>query len=66
MVQEQPIHIFMVDLTGSHEYLDLVKAGLLASIEAMPPTCHIGELTYAFSVALSLSLDWFDVALVQV
>jgi hypothetical protein len=50
--QEQPIHVLMVDLCGSPDYLDLIKAGLLAAIEAMPPTAHVGLLTYSDRIGM--------------
>eukprot|EP00658_Telonema_sp_P-2_P076437 TRINITY_DN6688_c0_g2_i1.p1 TRINITY_DN6688_c0_g2~~TRINITY_DN6688_c0_g2_i1.p1 ORF type:complete len:161 (+),score=31.74 TRINITY_DN6688_c0_g2_i1:166-648(+) len=45
--QLQPLTILVVDVTGDGEYLEMVKAGLLAALDGIPPSQFVGLVTYS-------------------
>lgn len=47
-----PLYIALVDLTGGDEWMELVKSGLLAVIEALPSFCLFGIAVYSDRVGL--------------
>ena len=46
----QPIYIALIDLTCSLDFLELVKSGLLAALEAVPPASLFGLVTFSHKV----------------
>jgi hypothetical protein len=48
----RPCYIACVDLTGPADYLELVKSGLLAAVEALPPHCLFGLVVFGLDVGL--------------
>ena len=46
----QPIYIALIDLTCSLDFLELVKSGLLAALEAIPPASLFGLVTFSHKV----------------
>eukprot|EP01098_Paradermamoeba_levis_P012002 TRINITY_DN5188_c0_g1_i1.p1 TRINITY_DN5188_c0_g1~~TRINITY_DN5188_c0_g1_i1.p1 ORF type:complete len:601 (-),score=181.46 TRINITY_DN5188_c0_g1_i1:68-1870(-) len=49
---QSSIYIAAVDLTGSREFLGLVKDGLLAAIEALPPSSYFGLITFSDRIGI--------------
>ena len=41
----RPVFIALVDTAGSPEYVELVKTGLAAALEALPPHTMVGLIT---------------------
>ena len=46
----QPMYVALVDLTCGPEFLELVKSGVLAALEAVPPTALFGLVTFSTKV----------------
>ncbi len=46
----QPKYIALVDLTCGADFLELVKSGLLAALEAVPPSALFALLTFSTKV----------------
>lgn len=46
----KPIYIALVDLTCGVDFLELVKSGLLAALEAVPPASVFGLVTFSHKV----------------
>ncbi len=46
-----PVLIALVDLTGSDEWLELVKSALLAALEAVSPYTLFGLITFSTRVS---------------
>ena len=49
-VSAQPVYIAMVDMTCSGEFLELVKSGLLAALEALVPSALFGLIAFSSKV----------------
>ena len=49
-VDGQPIYIALIDLTCSLDFLELVKSGLLAALEAVSPASLFGLVTFSHKV----------------
>lgn len=49
-IDGRPIYIALVDLTCSLDFLELVKSGLLAALEAVPPAAQFGLVTFSHKV----------------
>lgn len=46
----QPIYLALVDVTCSLDFLELVKSGLLAALEALVPNALFGLVTFSSKV----------------
>lgn len=46
----QPIYIALIDLTCNLDFLELVKSGLLAALEAVSPASLFGLVTFSHKV----------------
>ena len=53
-VAGQPVYIALVDLTCGADFLELVKSGLLAALEALPPAALFALITFSTKVTLQL------------
>jgi len=49
-VPGQPMYIALVDLTCGADFLELVKSGLLAALEAVPPSALFALITFSTKV----------------
>ena len=49
-IDGQPIYIALIDLTCSLDFLELVKSGLLAALEAVPSASLFGLVTFSHKV----------------
>lgn len=49
-IDGRPIYIALVDLTCSLDFLELIKSGLLAALEAVPPASQFGLITFSHKV----------------
>lgn len=49
---ESPVYIFLVDLSGDNEYIELLKSSLLAAVEALPSSCWIGLAVFSSHLGL--------------
>mmetsp|Transcript_27301 Transcript_27301/g.44464 ORF Transcript_27301/g.44464 Transcript_27301/m.44464 type:complete len:727 (-) Transcript_27301:204-2384(-) len=47
LANQGPIFVAVVDLTGSEEFLELVKSGLLAALEGVPPYAKFCLVTFS-------------------
>ncbi len=54
-VPGQPVYIALVDLTCGGEFMELVKSGLLAALEAMAPASLFALITFSTKVTLPAS-----------
>ena len=66
-VDGKPIYIALVDLTCSLDFLELVKSGLLAALEAVPSASLFGLVTFSHKVedaiqpvGLNQSCSWMQ------
>ncbi len=50
-VPGQPMYIALVDLTCGADFLELVKSGLLAALEAVPPSALFALITFSTKVS---------------
>ncbi len=55
-VPGQPMYIALVDLTCGADFLELVKSGLLAALEAVPPSALFALITFSTKVSLQHAL----------
>ncbi|CAI7844557.1 unnamed protein product [Closterium sp. NIES-54] len=51
-IRKRPVYIAMVDVSGSEEFLELVKSSLLAALEALSPAALFGLVTFGSKVGL--------------
>jgi hypothetical protein len=49
---EFPAYVFLVDLSGSHAYLELIKTALQASLNVLNPSAWVGLATYSSQFGL--------------
>jgi hypothetical protein len=49
---EYPAYIFCVDVSGRNEYLELVKASMLAALEALSPQVWVGLAVFSSKLGL--------------
>ena len=49
---QTPIYLFVVDTAGSAEQVELVKAAMLASLEALPPEAWVGLLVFSYKLGV--------------
>ncbi|CAI5459494.1 unnamed protein product [Closterium sp. Yama58-4] len=54
-IRKRPVYIAMVDVSGSEEFLELVKSSLLAALEALSPAALFGLVTFGSKVSASRS-----------
>lgn len=47
-----PAYLFLVDLSGEYNYVELVKASLLAALEALAPQVWVGLAVYSHKLGL--------------
>merc|ERR1712205_174159 len=47
LTQEQPMHLLLLDLTGDGQYLEMVKNGLPAALDAMPSTAFVAMCVFS-------------------
>ncbi len=47
-----PVFVFVVDVSGSDDYIELVKSAILAALETLPDKAWIGLLVFSSTVGL--------------
>ncbi|KAL4183100.1 hypothetical protein AMTRI_Chr11g96520 [Amborella trichopoda] len=50
--QARPVYVAAIDLSASEEFLELVKSGLLAALEALGPGSLFGLITFSHKIGL--------------
>ncbi|CAI7906774.1 unnamed protein product, partial [Closterium sp. NIES-53] len=59
-IRKRPVYIAMVDVSGSEEFLELVKSSLLAALEALSPAALFGLVTFGSKVSVSRKVGLYD------
>ena len=54
----RPICVALVDITGTEDYLELVRCSLLAALEGLPQCALFGLATFSDKVMRSLCQHW--------
>jgi len=49
---DYPTYVFLVDCTGDAEYMELIKASLLAALEAISPRCWFGMIVFSHKLGV--------------
>ncbi|GFH27007.1 uncharacterized protein HaLaN_25258, partial [Haematococcus lacustris] len=47
-----PVYLALVDISGDEEFLEVVRSGLLAALEVLPPYTQFGLITFSNKVGL--------------